>query len=701
MSVVERLPDGFLAAGKNVGIKNSKRDMGVLISDGPATLAACVTSNMSRAPSASRTLRLLDLQREVRAVVVVSGNANALTGAKGVEDDEALAAAIARQIAVEPDQVLTAATGVIGHRLPLGRILDGAGAVLASLSKNPTAFAESIMTTDWVTKMATREIFIAGQRIRLHAVAKGSGMLSPALATTLCFVTTDARISSGALRLALSSAVAATFNQLNVDGDMSTNDQIMALANGFAENSEITESSAVYDNFRDGLEDLLREIVKKIADDGEGATRSLEIEVRGAARLEDARVIARSVAGSMLVKASVFGADPYAWGRMAAAAGAAAARHGARFDPATLAIDIQGVRVCEQGVTCEAARQANLRQKMTEPEVKATIDLGLGTASAAAWGCDLTYDFVKVNADYAAATTTQADGSVAVNERLAELGPTIKKKLLIEALRYIDKFRGIRAVIKLGGAAMFDPKLEEQFAEDVLLLRSVGLKPIVVHGGGPEITRTLERMGITSEFVDGLRVTDSTSMPIVEMVLTGNVNQRLVAALNKKGSHAVGLSGKDGGLIRARKLISERDLGRVGEVVAVNVSLINMLEEDGYIPVISPVGLGEEGTAYNINADVVAAELARGIRAEKLIFLSDVPGLLEGDQVLSEVDSDQLKARLDREDIPSAMRPKLEACLRALADGVSSVHLVDGRVQHNLIAELFTDRGVGTLIRPA
>jgi acetylglutamate kinase len=179
------------------------------------------------------------------------------------------------------------------------------------------------------------------------------------------------------------------------------------------------------------------------------------------------------------------------------------------------------------------------------------------------------------------------------------------------------------------------------------------------------------------------------------------VNQRIVAALNKSGSRAVGLSGKDGALIRAKKLVSERDLGRVGEVESVNVALIHMLEKDGYIPVVSPIGLGEEGTSYNINADVVAAELARGLKAEKLIFLSDVPGLMEGEQVVSELDSDQLRVRLDRDNGAMPMRPKLEACLRALADGVSSVHLVDGRVPHNLIAELFTDRGVGTLIRRA
>ena len=246
---------------------------------------------------------------------------------------------------------------------------------------------------------------------------------------------------------------------------------------------------------------------------------------------------------------------------------------------------------------------------------------------------------------------------------------------------------------------MVEPELERQFAESVLLLRNVGLLPIVVHGGGPEISRTLKALGRTAEFVDGLRVTDLDSMHVVEMVLSGSVNQRLVAALNRDGARAVGLSGKDGGLIRARKLRSDRDLGQVGEVDRVDPSLIDLLEARGYVPVVSPVGLGDDGLAFNINADVVAARLASALGAAKLIYLSDVPGLLDGTEVVSELDGDQLKARLERGDITGGMKPKLEAALDALRQGVASVHLVDGRVPHNLIAELFTDRGVGTLIR--
>jgi acetylglutamate kinase len=254
-------------------------------------------------------------------------------------------------------------------------------------------------------------------------------------------------------------------------------------------------------------------------------------------------------------------------------------------------------------------------------------------------------------------------------------------------------------VIKLGGAAMVDPKLEEQFAEDIILLESVGLCPIIVHGGGPEISSTLERLGHKTKFIDGLRVTDEDSMQVVEMVLSGKVNQRLVAAINRHSAKGVGLSGKDGGLLRAKQHESGQRLGRVGQVHSINTSLIEMLLDDGRIPVVSPVGLGDDGQAYNINADVVAAELASALNAEKLIFMSDVPGFLEQGKVVPELSGDQLKLRINRGEVTGGMLPKLQAALNSLKNGVKRVHLVDGRVPHNLIAELFTDRGVGTLIQ--
>jgi acetylglutamate kinase len=693
------LPAGFLAAGINAGIKASKRDLGILVSDRPATFAAQLTTNRCRAHAVERVAQLLDVQDAVRVLVVTSGNANALTGPDGKDDDERVARHVADEVGVDVTEVLTASTGVLGHRLPMQKIVDGVPIALQNLTESPAHFAESVLTTDRTTKVFVREVFLSGTLVQLHAVAKGSGMINPALATTLCFVTTDALVTARALRQALADAVGRSLNQLSVDGDTSTNDTVLALANGAADNELVDLGTENLEYFTEALTELLVDVARAIARDGEGSTRMIEVEVVGAATLADARSLSVAVVDSNLVKAAVFGADSYAWGRILAALGARAGRTGAGFDAAKLTLTLQGVRVFEAGrPALDASSLARLRYLMSEREIRVVADLALGGATAKAWGCDLTYDYVKMNADYARATQTQ-DGSVAVQDRLSDLGPSIKKRILIEALRYIERFDGLRTVIKVGGAAMVDLELEERFAEDVLLLQSVGLRPIVVHGGGPEITRTLDKLGHKSEFVDGLRVTDAASMAVVEMVLTGSVNQRLVAALNRRGRRGVGLSGKDGSLIRAKKLGGPRDLGQVGEVTAVDTALIDMLERDGYIPVVSPVALGEDGLAYNINADIIAAELAVKLKAPKLIYLTDVPGLRDGDQVVSELDADGLKARIERGDITGGMLPKARAALTALMGGVDCVHLVDGRIQHNLVAELFTDRGVGTLIR--
>ena len=693
------LPHGFVAAGRNVGVKNSKPDCGVLLSEADAVMAAVVSTNRCRAPNLDRIERIRLAGRPVRAILAVSGNANALVGDEGRRADEALASALATQLDIHPDEVLTAYTGVLGHRLAVDRVQAGLSAVLADLAPQPEAFARSILTTDRVTKMETREIFVSGTRVRIQAVCKGSGMVAPSLATVLCFVTTDGVIEPELLQAAVEAGVARSFNRLVIDGGMSPSDAVVALANGLARNEPIAVEDDAYALFARTLEEIFACFAEAIADDGEGANRRIEVRVGGASTEPEAELLARTVTGSLLVKTAIFGADPNAAARIVATVGGAAAVHGISLNPEVLKVALQGVQCFEFGRAVRIGEPGQLRRRLQEPVVRIDIELGEGPSEARSWGCDLSYDYVKINADYAAITETSADGRVAVNERLAEFGPTIKRRLLVEALRYIDQFKEIRAVIKLGGAAMVDPQLEEQFAEDVLLLRSVGLRPIVVHGGGPEISRTMERLGQPAQFVDGLRVTDGASMRTVEMVLTGSVNQRLVAALNRFGSRAVGLSGKDGALIRARKMDSGLDLGQVGDVESIDIRLLDMLEKDGYVPVISPIGLGQDGGTYNINADVVASELARAAGAEKLIFLSDVPGLLEGDRVVSELTADDVRRRLDEGEITGGMRPKLESALRALRGGLRSVHLVDGRVRHNLIAELFTDRGVGTLIR--
>ena len=698
--MTDALPKGFLAAGRNLGIKNSKRDVGVLLADGPCVLAACVSTNRSRAPCVVRTERIRDAAKPVRAILAISGNANALNGPHGARDDQQMAETLAGELGVSVEEVLIACTGVLGHRLPIDRLIPQLPRLLPELVERPANFAESILTTDRSVKLAQRELFVSGRRIRVHGVAKGAGMIAPSMATMLAFITTDASVERGTWQAILQAAVDDSFNQLTVDGEMSTNDQVIALAGGQAGNPTISAGTPGATALLTILTDLCLDLARQVADDGEGATRRLEITVTGASDPSSARTIARAIAGSVLVKAAVFGADPNVAARVVATAGATASRLELPFDLDKVSLRLQDEELFNQG-QLTLRDPSGLRRRLSEPVINIVLSLDLGSGRGRAIGCDLTYDYVKINADYSAITHTTQDGRVGLRERLAPLGPSIKKKLLLEALRYIDQFRGMRAVIKMGGDQVVDPRLEEAFAEDVLLLRAVGLLPIVVHGGASEITMTLERMGRASEFVDGLRITDRDSMSVVEMVLTGAVNQRLVAALNRAGHAAVGLSGKDGALIRARRIDSERDLGQVGEVEGVDVSLLSILERDGYIPVISPVGLGADGETYNLNSDAAAAELARGFGASKLIYLGDESGLTDGEQIVSELTSDQLKRRLERREVPAGMQSKLQSALSALAGGVTSVHLVDGRVPHNLIAELFTDTGVGTLIRRA
>jgi acetylglutamate kinase len=282
-----------------------------------------------------------------------------------------------------------------------------------------------------------------------------------------------------------------------------------------------------------------------------------------------------------------------------------------------------------------------------------------------------------------------------------------KAQVLIEALPYIRKFYQKTMVIKYGGAAMVDDDLKEGFAMDIVLMKYVGLNPVVVHGGGPQIGQVLQKMGKNSTFVRGLRVTDKETMDVVEMVLVGKVNKEIVSLINGCGGKAVGLSGKDGELIKAKKLIISPqeqepsaetvDLGMVGEVEDINSEVIKTLKDDDFIPIIAPVGVGRDGTTYNINADLVAGKLAAALQAEKLILLTDTPGVLgERGKLLPSLRGEEAKALISRGIISEGMIPKVECCLEALAGGVIKAHIIDGRVKHALILEIFTDGGVGT-----
>ncbi len=285
-----------------------------------------------------------------------------------------------------------------------------------------------------------------------------------------------------------------------------------------------------------------------------------------------------------------------------------------------------------------------------------------------------------------------------------------KAKVLIEALPYIRRFYDKTIVIKYGGNAMIDEDLKKSFALDVVLMRYIGLNPVVVHGGSPQIGKVLDRMGKKTEFVEGMRVTDGETMDVVEMVLVGKVNKEIVGLINRHGGRAVGLSGKDGQLILAKKMsVSRRrgdgsppetlDIGMVGEVDSINPSIILAMEERHFIPVIAPIGVGQGGESYNINADLVAGKIASALKAEKLILLTDVPGILdEGDQLIRTLDVRRARELLEKGVIIGGMIPKVQCCLDALQEGVIKTHIIDGRVEHTLLLEIFTDEGIGTQI---
>jgi acetylglutamate kinase len=278
-------------------------------------------------------------------------------------------------------------------------------------------------------------------------------------------------------------------------------------------------------------------------------------------------------------------------------------------------------------------------------------------------------------------------------------------EVLLEALPYIQQFSGKTVVVKYGGAAMERADLKAPFALDVILLRLVGINPVIVHGGGPQIGSLMKRLGKEPTFIGGMRVTDAETMDIVEMVLVGKINKEIVGLINHHGGRAVGLSGKDAELIRATRRAhrlptgEDVDLGQVGEVETVNPEPIRLLEEHGYIPVIAPVGVGRDGASYNINADLVAGEIAAALGAEKLIHLTDVEGIKDGDgQLLSHLGRTDAERLIARGVIDGGMLPKVESALRALKGGTAKAHIIDGRVPHAILLELFTREGVGTEI---
>ncbi|MDO4433431.1 MAG: acetylglutamate kinase [Alysiella sp.] len=283
--------------------------------------------------------------------------------------------------------------------------------------------------------------------------------------------------------------------------------------------------------------------------------------------------------------------------------------------------------------------------------------------------------------------------------------PHEKASILAEALPYIRRFAGCTLVIKYGGNAMTEPHLKEGFAKDIVLLKLVGINPVIVHGGGPQINEMLEKIGKVGEFVQGMRVTDAETMNIVEMVLGGHVNKEIVSLLNQHGGKAIGMTGRDSHFIRAKKLTVDTpeqkgvDIGQVGEIDSMDCTLINQLTQNGYIPVIAPIGVGENGEAFNINADLVAGRLAQELNAEKLVLMTNITGVMDKQgNLLTNLSPSKINALVEDGTLSGGMLPKISSALEAAQNGVKAVHIIDGRVPNVLLLEIFTDSGIGTMI---
>jgi len=291
---------------------------------------------------------------------------------------------------------------------------------------------------------------------------------------------------------------------------------------------------------------------------------------------------------------------------------------------------------------------------------------------------------------------------------ISDISPILKAEILAEALPYIRSYHGKTIVIKYGGNAMVEERLKESFARDVILLKLVGMNPVVVHGGGPQIDEALKKIGKTGTFIQGMRVTDEETMEVVEWVLGGEVQQDIVMLINHFGGQAVGLTGKDGGLIRAKKmLVADEnksgdmiDLGFVGEIDAINPAVVKALQDDAFIPVISPIGFSEEGQAYNINADLVAGKMAEILHAEKLVMMTNIPGVMDKNgTLLTDLTAREIDGLFADGTISGGMLPKISSALDAAKSGVNSVHIIDGRIEHSLLLEILTEQAFGTMIR--
>ena len=672
-------PAGFRATGISAGIKASGNlDLALVFNEGPDHAAAGVfTRNQVKAAPVLWTRQVLADGR-LRAVVLNSGGANACTGPAGFQDTHATAEALASALSEWGTEtgaidIAVCSTGLIGDRLPMDKVLAGVVNLVHEMAGGITGgeeAARAIMTTDTVPKQVALH---HPHNWTVGGMAKGAGMLAPSLATMLCVLTTDAAVGATALEQALRKATATTFDRLDIDGACSTNDTVLLLASGA---SEITPSQADLD---DAVQRVCDDLCAQLQADAEGVTKRITIRVTGALTEDDAVTAARVIARDSLVKTALFGSDPN-WGRVLAAVGMAPVE----LNPDRITVSFNGSAVCIDGVGAPGAREVDL----SATDIDVAVDLGLGTAQAAIRTTDLSHAYVEENSAYFVMIATD-----------------IKAKVLAEALPWLTQLHGKIVVVKYGGNAMTSDTLRREFAADMAFLRNCGIHPVVVHGGGPQISAMLKRLGIAGDFKGGFRVTTPEVLDVARMVLFGQVGRELVNLINVHGPYAVGVTGEDANLFTAvRRSVSvdgvDTDIGLVGNIEQVNPAVVRDLIAANRIPVVSTLAPDIDGVVHNINADTAAGALAEALGAEKLLMLTDVEGLYtrwpDKDSLASEIDTATLTQLLPT--LETGMIPKVEACLHAVKGGVPSAHVIDGRVEHCVLVELLTDEGSGTKV---
>ena len=571
----------------------------------------------------------------LRAVVVNSGNANAATGRRGVDDAARMQGAAAMAVGLDPEVVAVASTGVIGVPLPADPIIKGILAARGDLAPDgDERFGDAIRTTDLFPKRATVDVTLPSGTVRITAQAKGAGMISPNFATMLCFVQTDAALAPETADLLLGVCVKRSFDRISVDGQLSTNDTAILMASG-ASGVRIEPESEDEVRFGEALDAVLRRLAR--AD-------------RARRRGREAR---RARRGQRRPRADRRRPPRARW----------PTRRSSR-------------RRCTAAIPTGAASPRRSAARSPAPR-RCRSTSGSRTSTSARGGAALPFDLPAL-----AGGGLRRGGRVhgrparrGRRDRGLLLRPLARLRddqrgvhdmrdvgTLLEALPYIREFHGKTVVIKYGGAAMTDPDLREEFARDVVLLKYVGLNPIVVHGGGPDITPTWSGSDMPVEFVGGLRVSDADTVEIAKMVLVGKVNKDIVLRINRHGQPAVGLCGDDGLLFRVAKTGGPEgeDIGYVGRIERVDVGVIEHIAAD-YIPVIASVGADREGSSHNVNADEAAGAVARALGAYKVMFLTDVAGWLrdagDPESVISECAADEVEAALDG--VAGGMRPKL------------------------------------------